>query len=114
MTLIAAILSAAAVALAAGALIRCGRTRHEHVPREEVELFLHQLKNPIQSILLHADLLQQPAADDAAVRAELSGAIAHEAERAAAMLGDFPRPPEPRGGVPARGARRAGSGGLNQ
>lgn len=114
MTLIAAILSAAAAALAAGALVRCARTRRDQLAREEVDLFLHQLKNPIQSILLHADLLQQPAADDAAVRAELSGAIAQEAERAAAMLGDFPRPPDSRGGLPAADARRTGSGGLIQ
>ena len=114
MTLIAAVLSAAAAALALVALVWCARARRDQVPRDEVELLLHQLKNPIQSILLHADLLQQPAADDDAVRAELSGAIAHEAERAAAMLSDFPRPPEPRGIVPASDPRSAGSDGIIQ
>lgn len=112
MTLIAAVLSAAATALAVVALVRCARTRRDQIPRDEVELLLHQLKNPIQSILLHADLLQQPAADDVAVRAELSGAIAQEAERAAAMLSDFPRTPQPRDLIPASGLRRAGSDGT--
>jgi signal transduction histidine kinase len=51
---------------------------------------LHQAKNPLQSIILHADLLQEPAAlQSAAVRSESSRAIASEAERLAAMLAEL-------------------------
>ena len=51
---------------------------------------LHQVKNPLQSILLHADLLREPVvAEDAQARAEASRAIAEEAERLAVMLAEL-------------------------
>lgn len=51
---------------------------------------LHQIKNPLQTIILHADLLQQSAvAADERSRAEISGAIASEAQRLGAMLGEL-------------------------
>src|SRR5687768_12742484 len=51
---------------------------------------LHQVKNPLQSILLHAELLQEPLiAEDAKARGEASRAIAEEAERLAAILAEL-------------------------
>ena len=51
---------------------------------------LHQIKTPLQTIILHADLLQQSAvASDERSRAEISGAIASEAQRLGAMLGEL-------------------------
>jgi signal transduction histidine kinase len=55
-----------------------------------VARILHQVKNPLQTIILHADLLQEPKlAADAAARAVASRAIASEADRLAAMLAEL-------------------------
>lgn len=51
---------------------------------------LHQIKNPLQTILLHTDLLQDPrVGGEAESQAELCEAIAGEAQRLAAMLNEL-------------------------
>jgi two-component system, NtrC family, sensor histidine kinase HydH len=48
---------------------------------------LHQIKNPLQTIVLHADLLQdERMVGDPAVRGELAEAIVAESQRLVAML----------------------------
>jgi two-component system, NtrC family, sensor kinase len=48
---------------------------------------LHQIKNPLQTIVLHADLLQdERMVGDAAVRSELAEAIVAESQRLVVML----------------------------
>lgn len=51
---------------------------------------LHQVKNPLQTIILHADLLREPAVTgNPKSHGEVSSAIAAEAERLAAMLAEL-------------------------
>jgi two-component system sensor histidine kinase HydH len=51
---------------------------------------LHQVKNPLQTIILHADLLRESSiASDPKARGEVSAAIASEAQRLAAMLAEL-------------------------
>lgn len=51
---------------------------------------LHQIKNPLQTILLHADLLQDRAvAEDRQARGEVCEAIVGEAQRLTAMLAEL-------------------------
>jgi signal transduction histidine kinase len=55
-----------------------------------VARILHQVKNPLQTIILHADLLQEArVVADSAARATASRAIASEAERLAAILAEL-------------------------
>jgi nitrogen-specific signal transduction histidine kinase len=61
--------------------------REPETQRDANRIVLHQLKNPLQSILLHADLLGDPvAAGSEESRAELRNAILHEARRIAALI----------------------------
>jgi signal transduction histidine kinase len=50
---------------------------------------LHQVKNPLQTILLHAELLQENARALGGPQKELSEAVLGEAERLAAMLNEL-------------------------
>ena len=51
---------------------------------------LHQVKNPVQTILLHAELLQEPAIDEnPSARRDGARAIQEEAERMARMLDEI-------------------------
>lgn len=51
---------------------------------------LHQIKNPLQTIVLHADLLQeQSVVADPRARQEVSDAIVGEAQRLTAMLAEL-------------------------
>lgn len=60
---------------------------------------LHQIKNPLQTIVLHADLLMEPnIVADATSRREVSEAIVGESQRLVAMLDEL--------SVYASGARR--------
>src|SRR5215218_325853 len=55
-----------------------------------VARILHQVKNPLQTIILHADLLQEPSvAADPAAHGAASRAIAAEADRLAEMLAEL-------------------------
>jgi signal transduction histidine kinase len=61
---------------------------------------LHQIKNPLQTIVLHADLLQNDRmVSDAAQRREVADAIIGESQRLVDMLGEL--------SVYASGAQRA-------
>ena len=61
---------------------------------------LHQIKNPLQTIVLHADLLQEESiVRDAGSRREVCEAIVGESQRLVAMLNEL--------SVYAAGARRA-------
>jgi signal transduction histidine kinase len=60
---------------------------------------LHQIKNPLQTIVLHADLLMEPGVvADPTARREVSEAIVSESQRLVAMLDEL--------SVYASGARR--------
>ncbi len=62
---------------------------------------LHRIRNPLQTILLHADLLQdERTAADPAARRELCGAILVEAMRMSEMLSDVSAEPLPTRPVP--------------
>jgi signal transduction histidine kinase len=51
---------------------------------------LHQVKNPLQTIILHADLLREPTiTGNPKAHDEVSAAIASEAQRLAAMLAEL-------------------------
>ena len=50
---------------------------------------LHQIKNPLQTILLHAELMNENARAAGGVQQELAGAVLGEAERLAAMLNEL-------------------------
>jgi signal transduction histidine kinase len=51
---------------------------------------LHQIKNPLQTILLHAELLQdEQVVADGRARGEVCGAIVGEAQRLTAMLAEL-------------------------
>ena len=55
-----------------------------------VARILHQVKNPVQTILLHAELLREPAVDEnPSARRDGARAIAEEAERLAKMLAEL-------------------------
>lgn len=97
------------VVLFAGAVIGV-LLRHMHRQRVEEEKLtamgtatariLHQVKNPLQTILLHAEILDDPAIlEDAESRGEVSAAIVGEAERLSHMLQEL--------SMYAAGARRA-------
>jgi signal transduction histidine kinase len=89
-TIIGCIAAAVALATAAAALLIARGKRHDRAVRRELDVFLHQLKNPLQSILLHADLLGDPmVAATEESRAELRSAILGEAQRVASMLNDY-------------------------
>lgn len=61
---------------------------------------LHQVKNPLQTVMLQAELLQEPGfAENAALREDSCGAIVGEAGRLANMLNEL--------GLWASGSRRA-------
>src|SRR5687767_6887830 len=61
---------------------------------------LHQIKNPLQTIVLHADMLQdERIVSDAAQRREVCEAIVDESQRLVAMLDEL--------SVYASGARRS-------
>lgn len=90
-------LSAALIAVAVFAsilavlLLRRGAdhlgARGPETQRDANRIVLHQLKNPLQSILLHADLLGDPvAAATEESRAELREAILLEARRIATLI----------------------------
>lgn len=97
------------VVLFAGAVIGV-LLRHMHRQRVEEEKLtamgtatariLHQVKNPLQTILLHAEILDDPVIlEDAESRREVSAAIVGEAERLSHMLQEL--------SMYAAGARRA-------
>lgn len=103
---------AAALLLAGVAVGACGwalvvRRRARRLAADRrLALLLHELKNPLQSILLHADLLGDPAAAGTPEsRAELREAILTEAQRLSALIGGFPGDPAGRDAVP--GSARA-------
>jgi nitrogen-specific signal transduction histidine kinase len=74
--------------------------------RDATRIVLHQIKNPLQSILLHADLLADPvAAATEESRAELREAILHEARRIAAQIERLERRNGDRGEEPDLGSR---------
>lgn len=82
---------------AAAMLVRADR-RRRRIQAEERRLasmglatarILHQVKNPLQTIVLHADLLRDAVAVPDTTRSEAAGAIAAEAQRLSAMLGEI-------------------------
>ena len=97
--LLAATLAVALGGSFAAAIIFLWARRAERRRREERRLnamgasvarILHQVKNPLQTIILHADLLREPViAEDPTARRDASRAISVEAERLAAMLAEL-------------------------
>lgn len=71
--------------------------------RKSNALLLHRIKNPLQTIVLNADLLQDDStAESAESRAEICSAIVSQAERLRAVLQEFPEAPPRAGGPPGR------------
>jgi signal transduction histidine kinase len=88
----------AVVLFAAGVLIVLQRRSYERRLEQQklaamgvaTARILHQIKNPLQTVVLHADLLQDArVSDDAVSRREVSEAIVSEAQRLTAMLAEL-------------------------
>lgn len=109
---IPAALLVAATAIAVWSWALVARRRERLAADRRLELLLHQLKNPIQSILLHTDLLRDAtAAGSTESRAEICGAILTEAQRLSKLIADFSASPPGRDVVPgsAGPTRRMGN-----
>jgi signal transduction histidine kinase len=101
----------AVVAIGACSWALAARRRARLAADRRLALLLHQLKNPIQSILLHTDLLRDAtAAASSESRAELCAAILTEAQRLSTLIADFSATAPARDVVPgsAGPARRPG------
>lgn len=68
---------------------RVGRVREREALRGAMARVVHHLRNPVQSILLHTDLLSQEARSQRDGHPETCLAITREAERLAEMLRDL-------------------------
>lgn len=97
MRTITVVLAAAAALLVAGVCIalvwrrvrRIARVREREALRGAMARVVHHLRNPVQSILLHTDLLSQGAGPQRDGHSETCLAITSEAERLAGMLRDL-------------------------
>jgi hypothetical protein len=101
-----AILSAWALFVPARRLFqRRSASRMRALERLATARVLHRIRNPLQTILLDADLLQDDrTAADPAARRELSEAILTEAMRMSEMLAEMsPEPPPTRPNFPESG-----------
>lgn len=85
-----------ALAMAAAAILvvlrrerRAARDRGLTALREATARVVHQSRNPLQSILLHADLLGDGTAAGSEARAEHCRAIVTEAQRLSAVMGEL-------------------------